>query len=69
MFFLQPAKIGFMISFEKFYGKKPQIFHEKIGFFFLQKVKQEKIIDLLNYALTDVVNKVICKCPLSFIGC
>lgn len=41
---------------------------KKAAFFSLQKVKQEKIIDLLNHALTDLFNKVICKYPLSTIG-
>lgn len=42
MFFLQPAKTGFMISFEKFYLKKPQTIHENIGIFFHKRSNKKR---------------------------
>lgn len=34
-----------------------------------QKVKWEKITDLLRYALTDLFNKILCKCLMGVTGC
>lgn len=34
-----------------------------------QKVKQAKKTDLLSYALTDLFNRILCKCLMGIIGC
>lgn len=57
MFFLQPAKTGFVLSLEKFYEKNPKVSMKKAAFFFPLKVKQEKIIDLLNQCINRSVQQ------------
>lgn len=56
-----------MINFEKSYGKKKVSVTKQ--WIVPQKIKREKIIDLLNYALTtDLFNKVLCKSIIGFWG-
>lgn len=35
----------------------------------LQQDTQERIIDLLNYVITELFKKILCKYPVSIIGC
>lgn len=67
MFFLQPVKKeDFWSILRNFMKNKVSMTKQGIV---PQKIKQEKIIDLLNYALSDLFNKVLCKCPMSITGC